>query len=244
MTATRLCPGCQMEMTGHGQEVLCPLCAALAAKAAGAADSAQAHEASTAVRHGPAPELASSDLAVVFPQLEIGELLGRGGMGAVYKARQTKLGRYVALKILPPDFGKEPTFAARFEREARALALLNHPGIVAIYDFGDVGALFYFLMEYVDGGNLWQLQQAARPAPEEVLRIVAQICDALQYAHEEGVIHRDIKPQNILLDRRGRVKIADFGLAKLFGLTMPDRVLTASQQLMGTLHYMAPEQME
>lgn len=189
-----------------------------------------------------APE--PGQLARHFPQLEIIELLGQGGMGAVYKARQPGLDRLVALKVLPPEVGSESSFADRFTREARALARLSHPNIVAVYDFGQAGGLWYFIMEFVDGLNLRQAARSKPLSPAEALAIVPQICDALQYAHEEGIVHRDIKPENILLDKRGRVKIADFGLAKLLGLTLGDPHLTGSQQVMGTLHYMAPEQME
>jgi tRNA A-37 threonylcarbamoyl transferase component Bud32 len=183
-------------------------------------------------------------LGVHLPHVEVLELLGRGGMGAVYKARQTKLDRLVALKILPPEAGRDPAFAERFVREARALARLSHPNIVAIHDFGDAGELHYLIMDYVDGVSLRQLLHTGPLPPQEALRIVAQICEALQYAHDEGVVHRDIKPENILLDKKGRVKIADFGLAKLVGATAPEALLTGSRQVMGTPHYMAPEQLE
>jgi serine/threonine protein kinase len=166
-------------------------------------------------------------------------------MGAVYKARQPQLDRLVALKILPFEGGSDPAFAERFAREARALARLNHPNIVAVYDFGRTGdGLFYFIMEYVDGVNLRQAIQSARMNPKEALAIVPQMCDALEFAHDEGVVHRDIKPENILIDKRGRVKIADFGLAKLLGQETAEHGLTGTQQVMGTLRYMAPEQME
>ena len=159
-----------------------------------------------------------AELAPLFPQLEILELLGRGGMGAVYKARQPAIDRIVALKILPPGIGQDPAFAERFTREARALAKLNHPGIVTLYEFGHTpDGLYYFLMEFVDGVNLRQLHGEQARAAREALAIVPQICDALQFAHDQGIVHRDIKPENILLDRRGRVKVADFGLAKLMG---------------------------
>jgi tRNA A-37 threonylcarbamoyl transferase component Bud32 len=185
-----------------------------------------------------------AELAPLFSQLEIIELLGQGGMGAVYKARQPRLDRLVALKILPPQAALDPNFAERFAREARALARLSHPQIVAMYDFGDVNGLYYFLMEYVDGADLRQLIRSRSLAPEQALAIVPQICDALQYAHDEGVVHRDIKPENVLVDRRGRVKIADFGLAKLLGASTADITLTRTQQVMGTPNYMAPEQIE
>jgi tRNA A-37 threonylcarbamoyl transferase component Bud32 len=183
------------------------------------------------------------ELAAHFPQLEIAELLGKGGMGAVYKARQPHLDRFVALKILPPETARDPAFAERFAREARALGRLNHPHIVAVYDYGQSGDLYYVVMEYVDGVNLRQAMRAGQLTPEEALRIVPQLCDALQFAHDEGIVHRDIKPENILLDRRGRVKVADFGLAKLLGQSAIDTGLTGTQQVMGTLHYMAPEQL-
>jgi serine/threonine protein kinase len=174
---------------------------------------------------GPDSEMASrlvgfeapsaQDVARLFPQLEILSFIGQGGMGAVYRARQKELERIVALKILPPDIGRDPSFAERFTREAKALARLNHPGIVTLYEFGRADGLFFFLMEFVDGVNLRQLLAGDRMSSREALAIVPQICDALQYAHDQGIVHRDIKPENILLDRQGRLKVADFGLAKL-----------------------------
>jgi tRNA A-37 threonylcarbamoyl transferase component Bud32 len=184
------------------------------------------------------------EVAAHFPQLEIIECLGRGGMGVVYKARQPKLDRLVALKVLAREKERDPHFAERFQREARALARLNHPNIVAVYDFGETGGLYYLLMEFVDGVNLRQLMRGGKMTPEEALGVVPPICEALQYAHKQGIIHRDIKPENILLDKQGRVKIADFGIAKLLdteGLAEP---FTADQQAVGTPHYMAPEQVE
>jgi serine/threonine protein kinase len=191
-----------------------------------------------------APPPAPEELAPFFPQYEILELVGRGGMGAVYKAVQKGLQRTVAIKVLPADAAGDPTFAERFTREGRALARLDHANIVDIYDSGVAGGLYYFVMEYVDGANLRQMVRAGKVEPKQALRIVSQVCDALQYAHEEGIVHRDIKPENILVDRRGRVKIADFGLAKLLGAAPTDLTLTRTQQAMGTPHYMAPEQWE
>jgi serine/threonine protein kinase len=185
-----------------------------------------------------------ADLANYFPQLEILELLGQGGMGAVYKARQVALERVVALKILTSLPANDPGFAERFMREARALARLSHPHIVAVHEFGQTQDLHYLIMEYVDGPSLRQIERAARLTPPQALRIIPQICEALQFAHDEGVVHRDIKPENILLDRKGRVKIADFGLAKIFGRETPPSHLTGAKDVMGTPHYMAPEQIE
>ncbi|MFO0868717.1 MAG: protein kinase [Pirellulales bacterium] len=184
-----------------------------------------------------------TELAAVFPQLEVLELIGQGGMGAVYKARQRGLDRLVALKILPPEAAEDPAFAERFHREARALARLNHPHIVTVYDSGLAGPYFYFLMEFVDGVNLRQAMRTSRIQPHEALAIVPQICEALQYAHDEGLVHRDIKPENVLLDRKGRVKVADFGLAKLLAHDPLDITLTGTHQVVGTPRYMAPEQL-
>jgi predicted Ser/Thr protein kinase len=184
------------------------------------------------------------DLARVFPGLTIEDLIGRGGMGVVYRARQRSLDRTVALKILPPEAAKDAAFSERFAREARALARLSHPNIVAVHEAGERDGLFYLVMEFVSGPNLRQAQEEGRLAPEEALAVVPQICDALQYAHDHGVVHRDIKPENILLDRGGRVKIADFGLAKILAREPGDRTLTGTDQVMGTLHYMAPEQIQ
>ena len=188
----------------------------------------------------PEPE----ELADLFPQLEIQELVGQGGMGAVYKARQLKLDRPVALKILTPDAVHGPAFAERFSREARMLARANHPHVVGIHDFGETEGYYFFLMEYVDGANLREVIRAGTLTPREALAIIPQICDGLQYAHDEGIVHRDIKPENILLDRRGQVKIADFGLARLLQREQEAFTLTVPGEVMGTPAYMAPEQIE
>jgi hypothetical protein len=135
-------------------------------------------------------------------------------------------------------------FADRFTREARALARLSHPNIVTVHEFGQAGGLHYFVMEYVEGLNLRQLEQAGKLTPREAMKIIPQICDALQFAHDEGIVHRDIKPENVMLDRKGRVKIADFGLAKILGIEPEGTRLTGAKDVMGTPHYMAPEQIE
>ena len=189
-----------------------------------------------------APEPAT--LARLFPQLEILDLVGRGGMGAVYRARQKNLDRLVALKILTLEATRGPEFSERFAREARTLARLHHSNIVGLHDFGEVEGYHYFIMEYVDGASLREVLQSGKISPQQALAIIPRICDALQYAHEEGVVHRDIKPENILLDEKGRVKIADFGLAKLIQKQATDFTLTEPGQVMGTPAYMAPEQIE
>ncbi|HZM05006.1 MAG TPA: serine/threonine-protein kinase, partial [Candidatus Saccharimonadales bacterium] len=192
----------------------------------------------------PAPPT-PAEIAQFFPQLEILELSGQGGMGMIYKARQPQLDRIVALKILSPELSTDPAFAERFSREAQALAKLNHSNIVSVFDFGQSGRFYYFLMEFVDGVNLHSLIQERQLHASEAQRIVIEVCHALQFAHEEGIVHRDIKPSNILIDKKGRVKIADFGLAKLLGTSARDSSGAAQTTLvMGTPHYMAPEQVE
>jgi tRNA A-37 threonylcarbamoyl transferase component Bud32 len=242
-TALRWCPECGAGLPEDAPEGLCPQCL-LKGAISSARDKADSDPApQTAAYAGPSvPPIET--LAGLLPQLEILELIGQGGMGAVYKARQVSLDRLVALKVLPPEAGRDPAFAERFNREARALARLSHPNIVAVHEIGHVGEFYYIVMEYIDGVNLRQLMRAGHLQPEQALRIVPQICDALQFAHDEGVVHRDIKPENILLDKKGRVKIADFGLAKLLGRDTDNWTLTGSRQVMGTLYYMAPEQVE
>src|SRR5690606_3717188 len=139
---------------------------------------------------------------------EILELIGAGGMGAVYKARQPKLNRLVALKVLHRD-ECDRRFVERFTREAQTLAKLNHPNIVAVYEFGERDGLFFLIMELVDGVTLRHLLRDGKLKPEQALTIVPPICEALQFAHAKGIIHRDIKPENILVDKEGRVKVAD-----------------------------------
>src|ERR1035437_9000820 len=231
----RKCPQCGATLQPDAPEGLCPECLLQR----GFATEAGAPSGQSSFVPPPIPELAA-----LFPQLEILECLGRGGMGTVYKARQPRLDRLVALKILAPEKQNDLQFAERFEREARALARLNHPNIVTVFDFGEVSGRFYLLMEFVDGLTLRQLLQAGKIAPAEALSIVPKICEALQYAHEHGIVHRDIKPENILLDKSGRVKIADFGIAKIAGLESKDFSLTGAEDVMGTPHYMAPEQIE
>ena len=247
MSHPHTCPRCSAPLPANAPAGLCPKCLMLAGLG---------NEPS----HPPDNEFAATnsfskgfvfptadELAGRFPQLEIVELIGHGGMGAVYKARQPGLDRFVAVKILPPEVGRDAAFAERFAREARALARLSHPHIVAIHDSGRADDLYYLVMEFIDGTTLRDAMREGQLRPAEALAIVPQICDALQYAHDEGVVHRDIKPENILLDKRGRVKIADFGLSKLVAAGQPREAelsLTGSHQVMGTIRYMAPEQME
>ena len=225
------CPKCGQPIPEQAPQGLCPKCVLL-----------QASIPTEGAKTRPAPS--REEVAAAFPQLEILELIGQGGMGFVFKARQPKLERLVALKILPQALATDPAFAERFTREGRALARLNHPNIVAIHDFGQASGFFYLIMEFVDGVNLRQAMRAGRFTPAQALAVVPKICEALQFAHNEGILHRDIKPENILLDAKGRVKIADFGIAKLVGETQADATLTSGSTTLGTPHYMAPEQLE
>jgi serine/threonine protein kinase len=244
MDTERICPSCQKPLAPDVPMGLCPECLIKSGFPTGTE--------SGAVKRPPFIPPTVEELARHFPQLEILEFIGQGGMGAVYKTRQKQLDRIVALKILPPQVAHGPGFAERFTREARALARLNHPHIVTLYEFGQTDGLFYFLMEFVDGINLRQLLNASRIAPKEALAIVPQICEALQFAHDEGIVHRDIKPENLLLDKKGRVKIADFGVAKIVGQGLDETAagkssgesgeLTEAGSVLGTPQYMAPEQ--
>jgi len=242
----RKCERCGAALTADAPEGLCPRCLmALNLATQTEVPGAEVGPGGTRViPPGQEPAPPSEDIARQFPQLEILECLGRGGMGVVYKARQPRLDRFVALKILAREKEKDPRFAERFTREARALARLNHPNIVTVYDFGETNGLYYLLMEFVDGMSLRQLLESRKLPPEEALTIVPPICEALQYAHQLGIVHRDIKPENILLDKQGRVKIADFGIAKLVGADGRVKSLTGEQGVVGTPHYMAPEQVE
>src|ERR1019366_761626 len=249
MDTKRICPGCQKPLPPDVPLGLCPECLIKAGFNTGT----EPGDESTGFIPPPVEQIAK-----LFPQLEIIEFIGKGGMGAVYKARQPALDRFVALKILAPRSGGDLDFAERFTREARALAKLSHPNIVAVYDFGraelplgqdaqqrvPTTPIHYFIMEFVDGPNLRQIEQAGKLSPREALEIIPQICAALQFAHDEGIVHRDIKPENVLLDKKGRVKIADFGLVKILGQEPKDFRLTGVRDGVGTPHYMAPGQVE
>lgn len=245
MNAPHACPNCGATLPPDAPEGLCPACLLSGALPSNAdAATMPMGDSPRASASQPMAPRAPEDLAPLFPQLEILELLGRGGMGAVYKARQKNLDRLVALKVLTIDPEAEGGFGERFQREAQALAKLNHPNIVGVFDFGVIDGLYYFLMEYVDGANLRSLIRGGELKPEAALALIPSFCDALQYAHDEGVVHRDIKPENVLVDKKGRVKIADFGLAKLLGQEGADHGLTLTGMALGTPRYMAPEQLD
>jgi serine/threonine protein kinase len=231
---SNLCPKCKSTIEADAPGGLCPRClmefVAFSTGGDGLANKVRAIPTCEQVQDA-------------FPQLEIQELIGQGGMGAVFRARQPKLDRLVALKLLPTEFANEPQFSERFAREGRLLARLSHPNIVTVYDFGEQSGYYYLMMEYVDGVNLRQAYATSRFSQEQSLSLIPRICDALQYAHDEGVLHRDIKPENILLDTKGRLKIADFGIAKFMG-SDGHTGLTFTGSKLGTPHYMAPEQVE
>ncbi|MBL8819567.1 MAG: serine/threonine protein kinase [Planctomyces sp.] len=243
-----------MESGPSGSSVVCSVCGSMLVPAAGRLVCA-----TCLMKQGAAQSTLSGGvrtpwtaptievIAAAFPMLDVIQLMGQGGMGAVYKVRQRELDRVAALKILPPETADLPGFAERFTREARLLASLSHPQIVTVYEFGKREHFYYLLMEFVDGVTLRQaiLAEPIRKLnSKDALTIVGQLCDALQFAHDEGVVHRDIKPENILIDRRGRVKIADFGLARLLDKPSNLLTITGSHQILGTPMYMAPEQIE
>jgi tRNA A-37 threonylcarbamoyl transferase component Bud32 len=227
MNEQATCPECGKPLPPGSPHGLCPACLMAQGMASRTFDSLGGDVPPSAPP--PSPE----EIADKFPQYEIVECLGRGGMGVVYKARQKSLDRWVAIKVLAPERVREERFATHFEREAKTLAKMSHSNIVTVFDHGKTDGLFYIVMEFIDGVNLRDLLKEGKMAPEQALAIVPPICEALEYAHDKGVVHRDIKPENILLDRDGRVKIADFGIASLVG---------ASGEKCGTPPYMAPEQ--
>ncbi len=239
MNEPRVCPNCQATVPADAPAGVCPACALRAGFDLG--DGSDSPTQLTPA--SPSQPLPVEHLAERLPELEQFELIGRGGMGAVYKARHRKLERPVAVKVLNPVLSGDASFAERFAREARTLAQLDHPNVVRVYDFGNRDDLYYLIMELVDGVSLRQTIENGKIEPPEALTMVPPICEALQYAHNKGVVHRDIKPENILVDRNGSIKIADFGLAKIVGRETEQR-LTRTQQIMGTPNYMAPEQIE
>ncbi|MEP6671159.1 MAG: SUMF1/EgtB/PvdO family nonheme iron enzyme [Chthoniobacter sp.] len=178
----------------------------------------------------------------LLPQYRIEKLIGRGGMGAVYKGIQLNLDRPVAIKLLPAEIAADAQFVTRFEREARTLARLQHSRIVTIHDFGRTSeGHLYFVMEYIDGTDLRRILKGPGLDPEQALAVVGQLCDALQAAHREGIVHRDIKPENVLITKDGYVKLADFGLSRP-PQEEGSSALTNTNVIMGTPDYMAPEQ--
>ncbi|MFE7168842.1 Stk1 family PASTA domain-containing Ser/Thr kinase [Streptomyces sp. NPDC057616] len=176
---------------------------------------------------------------------ELGQVLGRGGMAEVYLAHDTRLGRQVAVKTLRADLARDPSFQARFRREAQSAASLNHPAIVAVYDTGedyiDGVSIPYIVMEYVDGSTLRELLHSGRKLlPERAMEMTVGILQGLEYAHRNGIVHRDIKPANVMLTRNGQVKVMDFGIARAMGDS--GMTMTQTAAVIGTAQYLSPEQ--
>jgi len=178
-----------------------------------------------------------------FDGYRVEEVVGRGGMGTVYKAAQLSLGRSVAIKVLPSDLATQEQFLERFHREADALSRLSHPNVVTVFDRGDLDGQPYLVMEYVEGTSLRDIVRHGPLPADEALRIVSSVLAALEHAHVNGIVHRDIKPENVLLAPGGVVKVADFGLSRLLDPEDKTR-LTRTQLVLGTYEYMAPEQRE
>jgi serine/threonine protein kinase len=181
---------------------------------------------------------------------EVVELLGAGGMGEVYRARDTRLGRDIALKVLPAEIATEVDRLRRFEQEARAVAALNHPHILTLYDVGTHEGTPYVVTELLEGENLREVLTRRKPTQRQVLGWAVQTAQGLAAAHAKGIVHRDLKPENVFVTTDGRVKVLDFGLAKLAGREVADtEAVTESGPtrpglLMGTVPYMSPEQVE
>ena len=235
---SQACPRCLSPIPERAPGGLCPRCLLDGANAP--------TDAGLGPQSWKTPTLA--EIASAFPGLEVLGHLGTGGMGCVYRVRERDSGRISALKVLPRELATDPAFVERFEREARTLSRLRHPHIVGVHGFGQAGGFCFLLMEFVDGANLRQALRSGRFTPQQALALIPPICEALQAAHAQGVLHRDIKPENLLLDAEGRVKIADFGIAKLLegpGASAGEAyTLTRTGARIGTPHYMAPEQVE
>ena len=180
----------------------------------------------------PSPE----DLAALFPGYTIHSLIACGGMGAVYFATQNALDRQVAIKILPREFSSDVNFRDGFAAEAKAMAKLNHPNLIGVYDFGEVDGMLYIIMEYVSGQSLYDAAYKKAIDAKEAARIMVEVASGIAHAHEHRILHRDIKPANILLDGHHRPKIGDFGLARPVGLVSKE-----GEEIYGTPHYTAPE---
>jgi len=182
---------------------------------------------------------------VLGERYEIGGVLGRGGMAEVHRGRDLRLGREVAVKVLRHDLARDPSFQVRFRREAQASASLNHPAIVAVYDTGEdrttTGATPYIVMEYVEGETLRDvLRREGRLSPERAMSLTADISAALDFSHRNGIVHRDVKPGNVMITPQGTVKVMDFGIAR--AVSDSAATMTSTAAVIGTAQYLSPEQ--
>ena len=194
----------------------------------------------TVTRTGIDPELDAVRRAF-DDRYQVESLLGRGGMGNVYKAKERTLDRHVALKIVPESRGSDASFIERFRREARIAARLRHPRIVSVHEVGTMGPFPYFSMDYIDGSTLRAVVERRRCLPQEdAISIVVEICRAVAHAHAKGIIHRDLKPENVMIDNEGDVFVMDFGLARA---VEDDANLTQPGMIIGSPFYMSPEQL-
>ena len=167
------------------------------------------------------------------------ELLGQGGMATIYRAHDVQLGRDVAVKLLRPEYGRDPDFLARFRQEAQTVAQLNHPNVVAVYDYGQDPSGPFIVMELIDGEDLASILRRTGPLPpRQAARIAAEVARALAAAHARGIVHRDVKPGNVLVSADGRVKVTDFGIAR----AVAEAQMTLPGTTLGSVHYFSPEQ--
>src|SRR5439155_242632 len=191
----------------------------------------------------PRPQMTEADLAeigtILGGRYRLTELLGQGGMARIYRGHDNQLDRDVAVKILRPEYGRDPDFGARFRHEAQAAASLNHPNIVSVYDYGHDTAGPFIVMELVDGEDLASIvKRSGALPPRQAARIAAETARALHAAHQRVIVHRDVKPGNVMIDRDGRVKVADFGIAR----AIAEAQMTLPGTTLGSVHYFSPEQ--
>ena len=235
MSINTVCPTCGEPIPSDAPAGACPGCLLLLATEVGPDDADHPHQ----LR---APSI--DKLQDFFPTYRIDALVGIGGQGVVYRAFEQAKGRQVALKVLSIEQSANPEFLSRFMLEAKTLANLSHPGIVGIHESGQAGDYFFIAMQWIEGLTLRELLRENPMDSHAAHKLILQICEALDYAHQQGVIHRDLKPENLLISDSGEVKIADFGIAKLLGEHTTSNVgLTATNTRLGTARYMAPEQM-
>src|SRR4051795_2532760 len=192
------------------------------------------------VGRNPAAERDLAEIGTVLGgRYRVMELLGQGGMARIYRGHDNQLDRDVAIKILRPEYGRDPDFGSRFRHEAQAAASLNHPNIVAVYDYGQDEPGPFIVMELVDGEDLASIiKRSGALPPRQAARITAEAARALHAAHQRGIVHRDVKPSNIMIDRDGRVKVADFGIAR----AVAEAQMTLPGTTLGSVHYFSPEQ--